>query len=66
MSDAMRLCGRLSRPILRLRKLCRRFRRNTVGSIAAIVALTSPVIIGAMGLGGEAASTGPGSHELLG
>ncbi|MEM1163421.1 MAG: pilus assembly protein TadG-related protein [Pseudomonadota bacterium] len=30
------------------------FRRNTYGGVAAIVAITSPVLIGAMGLGGEA------------
>jgi len=31
-----------------------RFRRDTTGSVAAIVSIVSPVLVGAMGLGGEA------------
>ncbi len=38
----------------RARDSLRRFRRDTTGSVAAIVSIVSPVLVGAMGLGGEA------------
>lgn len=38
----------------RLRGSLRDFRRNTTGGVAAVVTIVSPVLIGAMGLGGEA------------
>ena len=44
--------GRMAR--FALRRRFRSFRRDTFGGVAAIVAITSPVLIGAMGLGGEA------------
>jgi Flp pilus assembly protein TadG len=34
--------------------LLRRFRRDSIGAVAVIVAITAPVLIGAMGLGSEA------------
>jgi Flp pilus assembly protein TadG len=38
----------------RANELLRRFRRDSAGAVAVIVAITAPVLIGAMGLGSEA------------